>query len=151
MTDVDAAIFADLFALEGASTIQWQQASRCTCWSDDTKQPQWGHEVCGGKGIIYADPVEITGLFRSQSRWVSARREGELDHSEATLTVSLEHKPGYVDRRVRDRYYIGAAVGDDADGRWFVPSGPPVPFLFDNIQRAWRVQVAAVNTTDEVA
>ena len=73
MTDVDAAIFADLFALEGASTIQWQQASRCTCWSDDTKQPQWGHEVCGGKGIIYADPVEITGLFRSQSRWVSAR------------------------------------------------------------------------------
>ncbi len=149
MTLLDDTLLEDLFTWEGASPLLWERASRCTCWSEDTKQPEWGHEVCGGKGVVYADPVEITGLFRSQSRWVNARREGELDHAEATLTVRVEHKPGYVDRRVRDRYLVGPATDDAPEGRMFVPSGPPTPFIFDGVQHAWRIQVAAVSSEDE--
>lgn len=150
MTDVDSAILEGVFELEGASTLLWEVASRCTCWSEDTKQPDWNHGLCGGRGVLYAPAVSIPGLFRSQSRWISARREGELDHAEATLTVPLEYKPGFTDRRVRDRYTVTDAPDDAPDGRLFVPSGPPVPFLFANVQRAWRCQVAAVNASDEV-
>jgi hypothetical protein len=146
---VDDILLSDLFSWEGASPMRWEQASRCSCWSEDTKQPEWGCALCGGKGIIYADPVTITGLFRSQSRWTHNRREGELDHAEAVLTVRVEHTPGYVDRRVRDRYLVIPATGDEAAGRLFVPSGPPTPFIFDGTQHAWRVQVAAVSAEDE--
>ena len=149
MSATDDAIFADLFISEGAITLDWETATRCSCWSDDSKQPDWNHDVCGGTGIIYAAPQRVTGLFRSQSRWISPRREGEIDHGEAQLTTPLSVKPNYVDRRIRDRFTV-VQEGDTPAGRVFYPATPPVPFLFDGVQYAWRVQLQAADQADRV-
>lgn len=150
MASIDDALFEDIFTAEGASTLLWEVASRCSCYSEDSKQPQWGHELCGGLGVVYADPVTIRALFRAQSRYISPRREGELDHGEAQLTTRLEHKPGYTDRRVRDRYTVVPATGDAAAGRVFYPAAVAVPFIFDNVQRAWRVQLQSMEQSARI-
>lgn len=148
MSAADDAIFADLFAAEGAQTAKWYVGTRCTCYSDDSRQPDWNHEPCGGYGVLYAVPVEIPAIFRGQSRWISPRREGEIDHGEASITVPTPHRPGYTDRRVRDRYTINADPDTDSDALMFYVAAPPVPFLFDNVQYAWRVQVTALDQAD---
>lgn len=152
LTDLDDDIFAAIFAEEGAVQLAWEQASRCDCTTDDSKQPAWGCPQCGGAGVVYAAPQTITGLFRSQSRWLSFRREGELAHGEAQLTTPLSVRPGYTDRRVRDRFTAIPAATDGGRemptqlpaefvGRAFFPAAQAVPFIFNGAQRAWRVQL----------
>jgi hypothetical protein len=148
--DLDTAIFEDLFSWEGAVALSWEVASRCTCYSDDSKQPEWGHQLCGGTGVIYAPATTIYGLFRSQDRWLTFRREGELEHGEASLTTPLAVRPGYTDRRVRDRLTTQQAVGDAAEGRIFYPAAQAKPFLFANVQRAWRVSLQAASENDRL-
>ena len=143
--DVDTALLEELFTWEGASTIAWEVASRCSCYSEDTKQPEWGHVPCKGTGVLYATPINIPGLFRSQDRWLSFRREGELDHGEAQLTTPLSGRIGYIDRRVRDRLTILEATTDAGEGRVFFPAAQAKPFIFNNVQRAWRVSVQALS------
>lgn len=149
MSAVDDAIFADLFQSEGAITMTWEVASRCTCWSADSRQPLWDCPLCSGYGVQFTQPVTITGLFRSQSRWISPRREGEIDHAEAQLTTPLSVKPNYTDRRVRDRFIV-TQEGDTNKGRVFYPATPPTPFLFDGVQYAWRVQLQGADQDDRV-
>jgi hypothetical protein len=145
MSDLDDAIFSDIiFALEGAVPMTWEVASRCTCYDADTEQPDWNHQECHGSGVLYAAPVSVVGLFRSQSRWISPRREGELEHGEASVSFPTETKPSYVDRRVRDRFTVVQAQGDMAAGTVFYPAGQPTPFIFDGEQLAWRVQLQMV-------
>ena len=140
--DLDDDIFKMLFAGgEGAVPLLWEQASRCTCWTEDTHQPTWGHTACGGTGVVYATGQAVTGLFRAQSRWLSFRREGELAHGQATLTTPLDVRPGYTDRRVRDRLTVTVAVGDMAAGTAFFPASKATPFVFAGVQRAWRVSL----------
>lgn len=162
--DLDDAILADVLGFEeGAVTLQWEQASRCGCSTDDTHQPAWGCPHCGGSGVKYADAQAITGLFRSQSRWLSFRREGEIDHGEAALTTPLNVRPGYTDRRVRDRFTVPEVVTDgerqlpvnnlplEFVGRVFYPAAPAVPFIFDGAQRAWRVQLQSADSGQQLA
>lgn len=151
----DDDIFNQLFEWgvgEGAVQLTWQQATRCTCYSVDSLQPTWGCPNCSGNGVIYGAPQTITGLFRSQSRWLSFRQEGELAHGEAQLTTPLSVRPGYIDRRVRDRFFVPAVPTDGSvalpvvlpsgfEGRVFSPAAEAVPFIFNDIQRAWRVQL----------
>lgn len=132
---------AQVFAGPGASTLTWEVATRCTCWSDDSHQPQWGHALCGGYGVLFAAPVDVPGLFRSQSRWIDAQIMGELQLGEASLTLPLTAKPNYVDARVRDRFTVPVATGDAVSGRVFFPSTEPVPFLIGGEHLAWRVQL----------
>lgn len=144
--DLDTAIFEELFgSWEGAVALSWEQASRCSCYSDDSKQPEWGHPLCKGTGVLFSEPTTIRGLFRSQDRWLSFRREGELDHGEAQLTTALSIRPSYIDRRVRDRFTTLEAVGDAAEGRVFCPAAAARPFIFANVQRAWRVALQAAD------
>lgn len=144
--DLDTAIFEELFgSWEGAVALSWEQASRCSCYSEDSKQPEWGHAPCNGTGTLFAGPQTVRGLFRSQDRWLSFRREGELDHGEAQLTTALSVRPGYIDRRVRDRLTTLEAIGDAAEGRVFYPAAPARPFIFANVQRAWRVALQAAD------
>lgn len=150
MADVDDALFEELFTWEGAVGLAWEQASRCSCWTDDSKQPTWGHPPCKGTGILHTPPQTIQGLFRSQDRWQSFRREGELEHGEAQLTTPLSVRIGYVDRRVRDRLVALEAVGDAAKGRVFYPAAPAKPFIFNNVQRAWRVSLQAASEDDRL-
>jgi hypothetical protein len=139
--DLDDAIFEQLFGeWEGAVALDWEVASRCSCYSTDSRQPDPRHELCKGYGVVYAEPVRTAGLFRSRSQWLSFRAEGELEHGEATLTLPLDVKPHYTDRRVRDRFRV-VSTDDSLAGRVFVPAAQPVPFVFANVQRAWRVQV----------
>lgn len=145
----DTAIFASLFDAEGAITMTWETGTRCSCWTTDSRQPQWDCPICGGSGVTYTAPQTIKGLFRSQSRWISPRREGEIDHGEAQLTTPLTVKPNYTDRRVRDRFVI-VQEGDTVADRVFYPATPPVPFLFDGVQYAWRVQLQAADQQDRV-
>ncbi len=148
--DLDTAIFEELFSWEGAVALSWEVASPCPNESKDSKQPQWGCPECGGTGVIYAAPVTIYGLFRSQDRWLSFRREGELEHGEAQLSTPLSVRPGYVDRRVRDRLTTLQAIGDAAEGRVFYPAAPAKPFIFNNVQRAWRVSLQAASENDRL-
>lgn len=153
MSDLDDDILASIFTLgegQGAVQLTWEVASRCVCYSADSRQPNWGCPTCSGSGVAYAAPQTVAGLFRSQSRWLSFRREGELDHGEAQLTTPLSVKPGYSDRRVRDRLTVPVATGDSTDGRVFYPAAPAVPFLFNNVQRAWRVQLQSAETTQQL-
>lgn len=144
--DVDDAIFASLFDdWEGAVPLRWEQATRCGCFSIDSRQPNARCPSCSGTGVSYGPPTSITALFRSQTRWESFRAEGEIDHGEASLTTPLSVMPTYVDRRVRDRFTVMAALDDIPRGRVFVPSAPPVPFVFAGRQRAWRVQVQSMS------
>jgi hypothetical protein len=143
--DLDQSIMDDLFSWEGAVALGWEVSSRCSCYSEDSKQPEWGCSKCKGSGIVYAAAVTVHGLFRSQDRWLSFRREGELDHGEAQLTTPLDVRPGYIDRRVRDRFTTLEAVGDAGEGRVFYPATQAKPFLFNNVQRAWRVSVQAAS------
>lgn len=145
---MDAELIADLFQMEGASQLDWEQATRCDCYSEDSRQPEWGCQSCGGFGAVYADPVRITGLFRSQGRWVSPKSFGELDHGEAQLTLPIEHKPGFTDHRVRDRFTVVNATGDLAAGRVFYPAGPATPFMFGDQAHAWRVQLQSLEQRD---
>ena len=137
----DDAIFAMLFASEGAVTLTWEAASRCTCWSEDTKQPQWGHELCGGLGTQYAFAMPVRALYRGRSQWNSHRSSGQHPLGEAQLTTPLDVKPAYVDDRVRDRFTVVDAQGDLAAGTVWYPAAKPVPFIFAGAQRAWRVQL----------
>lgn len=148
--DLDTAIFEGVFTAEGAVGLSWEVASRCPCYTDDSKQPEWGCPKCSGIGVIFTPPVTIQGLFRSQDRWLSFRRQGELDHGEAQLTTPLDVRPGYTDRRVRDRLTTLQAVGDAAEGRVFYPSAPAKPFIFANVQRAWRVSLQAASENDRL-
>lgn len=147
---VQASTINAIFASPGVSTIEWQSATRCTCYSLDSKQPQWGHQVCGGFGVIYAPAQTVVGLFRSQSRFFSPRLEGEVEHGEASLTTPITWKPGYVDRRVRDRLTIVNATGDAASGRVFYPAAEPVPFLVNDEHLAWRVQLQSLEQAQRV-
>lgn len=148
--NVDDELLAQVFAAEGSSELAWEVSTRCSCYSDDSHQPKWGHPVCGGLGVVYATPATVRGLFRSQSRWVNWRESGELDHGEATLTVPIADRPGYTDHRVRDRYTVIEAVGDIDAGRVFYPAGPASPFMFGNQARAWRVQLQSLEQQDRV-
>ncbi len=147
---VDADIIAQVFTGEGASTLTWEVSTRCTCYSVDTKEPNWECTVCGGLGAAYAPPVEIRALFRSQSRWRSPQMVGELQLGEAALTTPLNVKPSYVDRRNRDRFTVVNATGDAAVGRVFYPTGEPVPFLIADEHLAWRCQVASLEQDQRV-
>jgi hypothetical protein len=100
--------------------------------------------------VIFAPPTTIQGLFRSQDRWLSFRREGELEHGEAQLTTPLGVRPGYIDRRVRDRFVTLEAVGDFTEGRVFYPAAQAKPFIFNNVQRAWRVSLQAASEADRL-
>jgi hypothetical protein len=141
----DEAIFAGIFAAEGAIPVRWEVASRCDCYSEDTKQPEWGHADCGGFGAVYAPAREVRALFRGQGRWTANRASGEHGLGEAQLTTPLTVKPGYVDERIRDRFTTTIAVGDVDSGRVFYPAAAPVPFLFNGAQRAWRVQLQSAD------
>lgn len=151
MTDVDTAIFEELFGWEGAVALSWQAASRCSCYSEDSRQPAWGHQPCGGTGVLLAPAVTIYGLFRAQDRWLSFRREGEIEHGQAQLTTPLSVRPGYIDRRVRDKLTVLQAVGDAEEGRVFYPAAAARPFIFNNVQRAWRVALQAADETQRLA
>lgn len=151
--DPDDDIFSELFDLgitEAATVLTWEVASRCPCMTDDTKQPVWDCPQCGGAGVTYLPPVQITGIFRDQSKWQSFRRQGELAHGEARLTTPLQVKPGYTDRRVRDRFTIPAAAGDSDEGHVFYAATPATPFMLMNIQRAWRVQLQSTNLAQQL-
>lgn len=141
----DAQVFAHIFLGEGAIPMTWERGSRCSCWSDDTRQPEWGCAECGGFGVIYAPAQPVRGLFRSQSRWTSHRSSGEHSIGEAQLTLPIDVKPQWLDDRVRDRFTVTIASGDLEAGRVFYPAAQPIPFLFDGVQRAWRVQVQSAD------
>ncbi len=130
--------------------LRWEVASRCDCWSEDTRQPDWDCKTCDGLGVAYTRPVTIGALFRSQGRWTSHRPSGEHGLGEASLTTRMEHKPGYTDERVRDRYTVTAATDDPIKGRIFYPAAQAVPFIIASRQRAWRVQLAAMDQDTRV-
>lgn len=164
---LDADVIREIFTGEGASILTWERGERCVCFSDDSKQPRWSANpppgcTCGGYGAIYAPAILVTGLFRSQTRFKSARAQGELDHGEASLTTPKmpvtregvtypECKPGYTDVRVRDRFTVVAAGDDSIEGRIFYPAAKAVPFLVGNTQMAWRVQLQALAQEDRLA
>lgn len=157
--DLDDDVFAAMFALgegQGAVPMLWEQAVRCDeCLTDDTKQPRWGQECAacgpaGGNGVVYLPGEQVTGLFRSRTQYQSYRQEGELAHGEAELTTPLNVKPGFVDRLVKDRFTILAALGDAEEGTAFYPTTTPVAFIFNGVQRAWRVQVALAKRSQEL-
>lgn len=166
MSVIDQAVLTAIFEGDGVSVLHWQAGTRCVCYSDDSKQPRWSAQpppgcTCGGYGVIYAAPVDVVGLFRSQSRFLSFRAEGELDHGEASLTVPKMPvtrlgvtypacKPGYHDRRVRDRFTVVPSADDVAEGRVFYPAAKAVPFIVGNEQLAWRVQLQALAQEDRV-
>lgn len=147
---IDEALIADIFTAEGASSMTWEVASRCNCYTADSHQPQWDHEACGGTGVLYAAAVIVRGLFRSQQRWRDPEMMGELQLGEAMLTLPLDVKPNYVDRRVRDRFTVVNATGDAQAGRIFVPAAQPVPFMFGDKHLAWRVQIQSLEQTARV-
>lgn len=152
--DPDDDIFSELFDLgvtEGAVPVSWERATACQCLTPDTKQPVWGCPHCGGDGVTYSTAEQITGLFRGRTQFQSFRREGELAHGEAQLTTPLSVKPVYVDRLVRDRLTILAAAGDQQEGTVFFPATPAIPFIFDGLQRAWRVQLQSARRSQELA
>src|SRR4051794_5018458 len=124
--------------------MRWEAATRCTCWTDDTRQPEWGHEPCGGLGVVYEAPVDVRVLFRGQAKWTGRHSSGELAQGEAQLTTPLDVVPTYVDDRVRDRFSTTAAIGDLEAGRVFYPAAEAVPFIFAGAQRAWRVQLQSL-------
>lgn len=156
-----------VFEGEGSSVLTWEQGTRCVCFSEDSKQPKWSAHPppgcsCGGYGVIYAEPLDVVGLFRSQGRFNDFRAEGEFDHGEAALSTPKMPvtrngvtypacKPGYTDRRVRDRFKVLASEGDAAEGRVFYPAAKAVPFLVGNVQYAWRVQLQALAQEDRIA
>lgn len=166
MSPLDEDVVRMIFEGEGSSVLRWEQGTRCVCFSDDSKQPKWSAHpppgcTCGGFGVIYAAEVLVVGLFRSQSRFLSQRPQGELDHGEASLTVPKMPvtrlgvtypacKPGYHDRRVRDRFTVVPSADDVAEGRVFYPAAKAVPFIVGNEQLAWRVQLQALAQEDRV-
>lgn len=151
-------LFDLIFTGEGAAQLTWEVASRCVtpradgtpCWAEATKQPAWDCLTCGGLGVVYAAAVEITGLFRGQSRWTSRQPSGEHGLGEAALTTRTPHKPGYVDERVRDRFTVLAAVGDVEAGRVFYPAAQAIPFIFDGEQEGWRIQLQGLDQSSRV-
>lgn len=141
----DAATFASIFAGPGASRLQWEHATRCGCYTDDSAQPTWGCPTCSGYGAVFAAPVEIRALFGSRSAWRVPHVAGQFTHGEARLTTPVAVEPGYVDDRVRDRFRVIDAPGDVAPGRVFYPVAKAVPFLLGSVQRAWRVQLTSLD------
>lgn len=130
----------------GASELAWEIGAPCTCaLNARTRQPQWTCPDCAGLGATYSPPVTIRGLFRSQSRWTNKQASGEHSLGDAQLsTLSIEHRPGYTDARVRDRFTVLASPTDTDRGRVFYPATQAVPFLIGNLQRGWRVQLQSL-------
>lgn len=148
--DIDTSIFEQLFSSEGGVELNWQKSVRCACLNRETKQANPNCIECYGSGVVFSKPILIKGLFRSQDRYVSRRMQGELAHGDAQLTTPLNVKPEYVDAKVRDRFMVTQATGDLETGRVFYPAAQPVPFIFNNVQRAWRTSVQALEQQDRV-
>ena len=149
--DIDSMFFELIEDGEGMSELHWEQAEACPRTDAATKQPLWECPLCNGTGVIYQAAQLIQGLFRSQARELSFRRQGEFAHGDALLTTMLAVKPSYVDRRVRDRFTVLPATGDAGEQRVFYPSAPAVPFIVADIQRAWRVTLQAASNLDRLA
>lgn len=143
----DDLIFQAIFTGEGASLLRWDIAARCHCYSTNTKQPGWECEDCRGLGVVYPESRQVRGLYRGRSQWTSRRVSGEHGLADAQLTVPVDCHPTYVDERVRDRFVALEAFGDFEPGRVFFPAATAVPFLFDGVQRAWRVQLQGADET----
>lgn len=155
MSALDDGIFADIiFGEEGAVLMTWEVASRPDDVSTDSRQPAWDGDH--PYGVIYAEPIQVVGLFRSQQRWVNGTREGQFNHSEASCSFPARPcqvgnlvypavQPGYIDDRVRDRFTVVQAPGDALAGRVFYPAGQASPFIFDGECLAWRVQLQGID------
>lgn len=152
----DDDLFDELFdpdESDGAVRMTWEVGSRCStpradgsaCFSTDSRQPNWECTTCGGLGADYAPPVVIYALFRGQSRWKSSNSAGTHALGDAQLTTPVIVKPGWTDDRIRDRFTVPDALGDLAAGTVFYPIAKAVPFLFGSVQRAWRVQISALD------
>lgn len=150
--------FRRIFSGPGASTLAWEVGTRCDCYDPVTHQPAWDHEPCGGLGTRYSAPTEIRALFRGQSRWTSHQSSGEHGLGEAQLTTSSVDiptvtagcKPGYTDERVRDRFTVLRAAGDVPPGRVWYPAAQAIPFMLDDSQAAWRVQLQGMDQATRV-
>lgn len=154
----DSQLFAAIFTAEGVIRLGWDVASQCVtlrpdgspCLSEDTRQYYAGCATCGGYGTVFAARVEVRGLFRDQSRWTANRMSGERPLGEAQLTTPTTVKPGYRDRKIRDRFTVLDATGDTAVGRVFYPAASPIPFLFAGAQHGWRVQLQSLEQASRV-
>lgn len=147
---LDSQVIASIFASEGASSLTWEVASACKCFSRDTLQPNPNCPDCNGYGTVFAAEQTVKGLFRTQSRWISPRQEGELARGDAQLTTPLDVKPGYRDRRIRDRFTVVQATGDARIGKVFFPAAEPVPFLFHDEHLGWRVTLQSLEQSQRI-
>jgi hypothetical protein len=123
--------------------MTWEVASRADDLSADTLQPKW--DGPNPYGVVYAAPVAVVGLFRSQQRWAAPARQGEFMHGEASCTFPRNVRPAYTDSRVRDRFTIVNATGDAAAGKVFYPAGQATPFIFDGETLGWRVVLQSLD------
>lgn len=144
-----------VFSGPGAAELLWTPVDRrCDCITADSHQPRFDHALCGGTGVLRAQPRLVRGLFRSQGRWTSWQMVGEFALGEAELTLPafdgpdgsgiVACKPAYLDHRTRDTFATPAAHDDGPEGRTFFPAASPVPFLFGGEHVAWRVQLQSL-------
>ncbi|MGH3261172.1 MAG: hypothetical protein ACRDNS_04165 [Trebonia sp.] len=82
---LDDAIFADLFADEGAQPLLWEQAVipvPGVGLTADSLQPRLGEPdpAAAGTGIEYQPGITVYGLFRARGQWLSYRRGG-VEHA----------------------------------------------------------------------
>lgn len=152
MNELARAAVLQAFASPAAVVLLWERATgRCDCFNPRTRQPEWGHARCGGYGVLYDQPRQVRGLFRSQSRWRVMHMQGTLNLAQAQLTTlavaragMVAWKPAYTDDRVRDRITVPAADGDLEQGRIWLPTSEPAPYVFGGETFAWRVGLVSL-------
>jgi hypothetical protein len=55
---LNAKHFEDMISRRGRSVL-WEQAFKCSCWSDSSGQPDYSCKACDGLGYIYDSPMNI--------------------------------------------------------------------------------------------
>ena len=103
--------FEDVVYRRGHPVV-WQQAMKCTCWSEDSGQPDYNCDVCDYNGYIYLPPIKSRYVLVLSLIW---QRDftpvGEHRLGDAVATVPYYKKFRDEDNRFQkefnELYHIG--------------------------------------------
>jgi hypothetical protein len=73
--------------------VRWEQAIKCTCWSDDSGQPLYSCKACGGTGYLYSTPATIhTVLIMSLAMSKEFTPVGDFRMGDCIATIPQHYK-----------------------------------------------------------
>ena len=84
--------FEELITRRGIP-VKWERSMRCSCWSEDSGQPQYSCKACQGWGYVYEPPIEEDAvLVMALQMNRNDTPQGEFRLGDAVMTVPMRKR-----------------------------------------------------------